>query len=267
MTESHVTAPSGPARKAGKRGKRPAVHVPELRLHNFRRAAPEPPPAAADVSCGIVDWGMLGNDTIGDCGPCATEHDRMVKACVSPATPTAAPGYEQGFVMPTAAATLSLYYAYGIAQGEPGPSPDQGVDNASWLAWLFSQGVIEAYAEVDVASPGAADRVHRAMVDFRGVIVGTHLTDDAEALFEAHEPWTTATGESPDTNKGHDILLVAYDDTGDTFVTWGADQKSTLAWDAACIDEAWVILTKEDADRAGYDFAAALKAIHDHLAL
>jgi len=265
-----VTAPTtrgrAPApRRAGKRGRLPAEHVPSLLVHNFRRGPAVAPPTSADVSCGITDWGMLGNDTIGDCAPAATAHDRMIKACVTPATGGAAPVFEPGFVVPTAEATLSLYYAYGIAHGEKGPDPDAGVNNAKWLAWLFKQGLIEAYAEVDVASAGAAARIHRAMIDFRGVIVGTHLTDDAQQVFEAHEPWTTAHGETSDPNKGHDVLLVAYDEHGDTFVTWGADQRSTIDWDHACMDEAWVILTKEDAARAGYDFDAARRAIHDHL--
>jgi hypothetical protein len=39
-------------------------------------------------------------------------------------------------------------------------------------------------------------------------------------------------------------------------VTWGAVQESTLDWTKACLDEAWVIITQEDAAAANVDIAA-----------
>jgi hypothetical protein len=32
----------------------------------------------------------------------------------------------------------------------------------------------------------------------------------------------------------------------DSWVTWGGAQRSTLAWTAACLEEAWVVITHED---------------------
>jgi hypothetical protein len=32
----------------------------------------------------------------------------------------------------------------------------------------------------------------------------------------------------------------------DTWVTWGALQESTELWTAACLDEAWAVVTTED---------------------
>ena len=42
----------------------------------------------------------------------------------------------------------------------------------------------------------------------------------------------------------------------DTWVTWGALQKSTTDWTTACLDEAWVIVAEEDTDSKLIDLAA-----------
>lgn len=190
-------------------------------------------------------WGMLGNDQYGDCGPAATEHYRMAKAGTADITNA------------SDAATEALYFAYGRAQGEPGSHPDQGVDNASWLKWMFDNGYITAYARVDAND---ADAVRMAMLNFSGVLVGCSLADQAEQEFNDHRPWTITAAERPDPQEGHDILLVAYDSAGETFVTWGALQRATVAWESGEAHagdlEAWVIMTNEDAARNGVDLDA-----------
>jgi hypothetical protein len=92
-----------------------------------------------------------------------------------------------------------------------------------------------------------------------------NLTDDADNLFEQGQPWTTANGEQPDTNNGHCIVKVAADGSQyDTWVTWGALQRSTRAWTTACLEEAWVIITQEDANATNLN-VAALRADIDAL--
>ena len=273
--------PSVPRRrKAGLRGKRAAVHVPELLIDRFRATAPASPPPTGDVSGGITAWGMLCNDRLGCCGFSAIEHYRIAKAIDA-----GAPGplaMEPGFIQPTDAETQALYYAYGIAQGEPGPDPDEGVTNSTMLAWLFARtqaaklagdDVEEfAYAEVDVSSAGAADRVHSEMLAFHGILVGGLLTDDAEADFEAVPPvpWHVTADDQPNPDDGHDWIIVAYDATGtkeidgyvvgDLGVTWGGLQWADIDFDSDAIQEAWVIVTEEDASRVGVDYPALLAA-------
>ncbi len=253
-------------RRAGLRGRHTTEHAPTLHVHHFQDAfGRAPAPRSADVSGGITSWGMLGNDELRDCGPAATAHARMLKAVIEPGTTAAPPRFEASFVQPTTEAVTAQYFAYGIAQGQPGPNPDHGVNNARWLAWLFSQGLIEAYAEIDLTGPDARARVRRAMVDFGGVLLGIGLTSDAEQCFESHEPWTLEHGHPSNPGNGHDVLLVAYDDAGDTLVTWGALQRSTIPFDHACFEEAWVIVTSEDAARSGFDLEGARAAIAEHI--
>lgn len=260
-------------RASGKKGLKLQTQSFGVQLHDLLVGAVTSPPPTGDVRNSLVDIGMLGNDVYGDCGPAATEHIRMVQGIMS--VVNGKPQWEPGFRPPHTAYTEGLYFAYGRTQGEPGLYPDYGVDNQSWLLWLFQHGYIEGFAEVDITPTvinglTGQQRMHRAMLDFRGCLVGVRLTDDAEQLFNDHKPWTTANGESPDPEEGHDICLTAYDETYDVYGTWGAWQEATLDWTRVCANECYVILTKVLADRAGYDFNAAvekLKAYPDvHLA-
>jgi hypothetical protein len=103
------------------------------------------------------------------------------------------------------------------------------------------------------------------MAAFHGAYVGVNLTDDADQLFGEHEPWTVANGEKADPNEGHCIVKVKADGSQyDGWVTWGGVQESTLDWTQACLDEAWVIISQEDADATNLD-VAALRADIDAL--
>jgi hypothetical protein len=205
---------------------------------------------------------MLGNDQHSDCGAAAFQHGRMAKSGrnVIEAAGTPLPADS-----PQATEfTLASYYAYGRSLGEKGRNPDEGVNNATWLKYLFKQGMIEGFAELDASN---ADEVHMAMLNFHGVLLGCDLTDDAEDLFKAHQPWTVTARDQPDPREGHDIYLVAYDNQAgtETIVTWGACQKCTVAWESgqalAGDLEAWVFITTEDAERNGVDLPALQAAI------
>ncbi len=238
-------------RSAGRRGrlpvKPPADRFPIQYLSSYLR---EPLPAPAypvDVTGGITDWGMLGNgpdpacsthpDGVGDCTFAGRQHYKMAKA--------AAGGETEDWE--TSNELVAEYLKYDHGQ-------DRGAQIAELLLHWYKAGVILAFAPVDHTEPAAVDA---AMAAFHGAYVGVNLTDDADNLFEAHQPWTTAAGQQPDPQDGHCIVKVAADGSAfDTWITWGGAQKSTLAWTAACLDEAWVIITQEDAASANIDIAA-----------
>lgn len=232
-------------RVAGRRGGVRESHVPALALAQFRTVEPTPPPSG-DVTMGLTDWGMLGNDEVGDCGAAATFHGLMAKALLSVAN--GEPTYESSFLIPTTPAVEGKYFAYGRAMGEPGEKPDQGVTNATWLHYLFTQGIIEWYGELDPKNPA---EVHQAALDGKGVLVAVDLTATAEQDFEDHQPWHLDGGPGD-----HDVLLVAYDDDGFTVVTWGGVQRCT-----GQVSEAWVFGSREDAGRAGYTATALIAAV------
>src|SRR6202043_3392140 len=85
------------------------------------------------------------------------------------------------------------------------------------------------------------------MAAFHGLYVGVDLTDSADSQFNAGEAWTVEGGQRPDPSNGHCIVKVRADGQRfDTWVTWGVLQQSTREWTAACIREAWAVVTTED---------------------
>jgi hypothetical protein len=203
-----------------------------------------------DGTSGITDWGMDGNDQWSCCGGSATDHGNMAKVGnVSQLDQLGRPKF---------AGTLPTYWAYGLAMGETGtpphdPSqPDQGVDNRTWLGFLFENEIIDGYGEIPV------DQIGRYAAQGVGVLLGVSLSDNAEQEFEAVPPipWGSA-GDTPDPNEGHDVWLIKYHpaDGSGAVITWGKVQPFDPAFHGN-IRDAWVIFDEEDADRVGYNWPA-----------
>ena len=247
-------------RSAGRRGRLP-VKPPAERFNiqylSSYLTTPLPPPVyPVDVTAGITDWGMLGNgpdptcttypNGVRDCTFAGREHYRMAKAAAGGET-------EQ---WETANDLVAEYLTYDHGQ-------DQGAQIADLLLYWYKAGTILGFAPLDHTNPAEVDS---AMAAFHGAYAGVNLTNDADQLFGQHQPWTTANGEQPNPNDGHCILKVAADGTAlDSWVTWGGVQRSTLAWTQACLEEAWVVITHEDAQAANLDLGklqADINALH-----
>jgi hypothetical protein len=232
----------GVDRSAGERG-RQAVKPAGQRLsinflHSYLRSPLVPTKYPIDVSGGITEWQMLGNgpdptltvnggQAVGDCTFAARQHLRMAKA--------AAVGKVETW--PTADELVREYLAY-----------DHGADNGANIAEVlvswFLTGKILAFAPVDHTDPSGCDAV---MAAFHGLYVGVDLTANANSEFEADQAWALQPGERPDPGDRHCIVKVKADGQKlDTWVTWGNLQQSTREWTAACIREAWAIVTTED---------------------
>ncbi len=247
-------------RSAGRRGrlpvKPPAERFPIQYLSSYLTVPLPAPVYPIDVTAGIAEWGMLGNgpdptlpkypNGLRDCTFAGRQHYRMAKA---------AAGREQE-QWETSAALSAEYLAYDKGQ-------DMGANMAELLLYWYKAGTILAFAPLDHTNPAEVDS---AMATFHGAYVGVNLTNDADSLFTQHQPWTTANGEQAIPNDGHCIVKVSADGTQfDSWVTWGGIQRSTLAWTKACLEEAWVIITEEDARAASLDVAklrADINALH-----
>jgi hypothetical protein len=236
--------------------KPPAERFAIQYLSNYLSTPLPAPVYPVNVTAGITDWGMLGNGPdptlpayphgVRDCTFAGRQHNRMAKA---------AAGSEQEQWESTEA-LVAEYLAYDNGQ-------DMGANMADLLLYWYQRGTILAFAPLDHTTPAEVDS---ATALFHGAYVGVNLTDDVDQLFAQHEPWTVANGEQPNPNDGHCILKVGADGTQfDSWVTWGAVQQSTMAWTQACLEEAWVIVTEEDAQAASLDIAklrADIDALH-----
>jgi hypothetical protein len=238
-------------RTPGLRGRRP-VKPPAERfaiqyLSRYLRAPLPAPAYPIDVTSGITEWGMFGNGPdktctthphgVGDCTFAGRQHNKMAKA---------AAGHETE-KWETSNELVAEYLTYDHGK-------DAGANIADLLLYWYKASKILAFAPVDHTDRAAVDA---AMAAFHGTYAGVNLTDDADQLFTEHEPWTVAGGQRSDPADGHCIVKVGADGGQfDTWVTWGELQKSTLAWTAACLDEAWVIVSQEDAQAASLDISA-----------
>jgi hypothetical protein len=246
-----------PARTAGKRGKLPARHLALRFIHDYAVATLAAPRYPVDVTGGIGadSWQMLANgpdptctthpDGVSDCGYAGRQHNKMSKAAC----------YGETEQWETSDELVAEYLEYDGGQ-------DNGVVLADVLLAWFKSGKIRGFAPVNHHDPAAVDS---AMQEFKGVICGVNLTDDADQLFSEGQPWTVAGRQQPDPAEGHVIVKVKADGRSlNTYVTWGAEQGATLAWTSACQDECWVILTTED-EVAKVDMAALaadIEALH-----
>ena len=240
---------------AGRVGPHRESHEPKLNALNYLTAAVQP--VSGYIKWSILQpigskWGMAYNADLGCCGFSAWQHYNAAKA--------AANGEDWKTVrettwLPTYARLDAAYYAYGIAQGEAGPHPDQGVSNAAMLAWAYKNGFIDGYLEVPVQF---ADWF---AMTFHGAIVGQVLDGDTAINdFNARprRAWR-AMGKSD----GHDTLLAEGDGVGGgAEITWGGVEPFDVTYRENNWTDVWVIIDKEDPNIDQVALAAILTEMH-----
>lgn len=193
-------------------------------------------------------WGMDDNDRYGCCGFAAMDHYNIAKTGNLKLIGT--------FGTSKFPSLIDAYFAYGIAQGEPGPRPDQGVSNATMLAWAVNEGFIWGYGEVQ---PAFLDWYAKT---FRGALLGV-LIDGTVASNDFNEyphrpPWN-AMGRLD----GHDTLYVKSQGKGPgTLITWGGQQTFTEEFRNTNITDTWVVFDKFDPAVDHTVLEAALVDVH-----
>lgn len=248
---------------AGRFGSLRESHEPRLKARDFLVASPTTGYLEWDGSVGIGEqWGMDHNgpdvdnpkwapNGLGDCGAAATDHYNMAKLQSYSA-------YGQ-LGMPQYAGTMGTYFAYGVAQGEVGtpvPSePDFGVSNATWLAFLYKQGIIDGYGEVE------DDETDWFTQTFRGCLLGLSIDGMlASQLFDDYprKPWNVMAMAD-----GHDTLgLITHSDGSGALITWGGVQPYTLEFRNTNITDRWVIFDNDDPNVNWPALQNALTEIH-----
>jgi len=226
--------------KPCKLGRRPVRRNGRSRLrsammHKFLATVP-PPTAneAADNTFGITAWGMMDNDTLGDCTIACPGH--LIQAW------TASSGSE---VTVPDSVILSAYENWcGYVDGDS--STDQGGDILTVLQDWQAKGLggysISSSAEIKVDEI----RIQQGVYVFGGVNGGVELPISAQS--QVGGLWDVVgdgqTGNSaPGSWGGHCTAIVGYDVDGVTLVTWGALQQATWRFVMAYYDEMHAIIS------------------------
>ncbi len=151
-----------------------------------------------------------------------------------------------GTVGPNPTDTQLAISRYVRFTGTPTP-PGPGCNLADLLLWLYKQGIVLAFAPVTLSNLEQQDAFMAAGF---GLYTGVLLTQFAQQDFAEHVEWGTEHAPQPDPSLGHCILRVGASGPADTdesaYVTWGAIQFATRAWDRACVEEAWLVVTREE---------------------
>jgi hypothetical protein len=226
--------------QAGLRGRLPK-RPPEQRFalkwaHEYLAVELPAPNYPVNVTEGIVNLGMQGNDVWGDCVEAGEVHYEMTTSASagSPFTPS-----------PDLAVQRAQQYA-GFGTTPPGP----GTDMPGYLHSLYQAGIILGWCPVDQTNRTTC--VSLMALGF-GLLIGVNLYDANESQFNSGQPFDVMPGQSPDPNDGHCVLWGSSQSaTGPEGVgTWAVWWPTTEAWIESCLiqnpdGEAYLVITTEE---------------------
>ena len=230
---------SAPVFKLGKHPKRSDRRTLQL-AHYLGAGLPTAPPAY-DNTGKVPAWGMLRNDTIGDCTCAGAAHLVMQW--------TADAGKEARV---TDAQVLTAYKKITGYNPKTGAN-DNGSDLLTVLNYWRKTGIgghkLPAFAEVKVTN---LVEVEQATFLFGGLYTGVLLPLSAQGQTVWDVPATGLKGRGkPGSWGGHCVPIVAYDATYFYCVTWGQVLKMTRAFFTTYFDEAYAGLGPDFLSPAG----------------
>ena len=207
----------------------------KLKFKKYSEGLPKPPEAFKQFD--FNDWGMLGNDQYGNCVFAGAAHETMLYNHEADKDVT----FNND-------AVLSDYSAVtGFNPNDP--STDQGADMYEAAKYRINTGVHDASGDVhkiDAFADLELDQteVKQAIYYFTAAPLGVAITQNAQAQFEAKEPWTPE--DDDEVEGGHYVPAVGYDDKYVYVVTWGKIHPVTWEYFTTYADTALVYLSQEN---------------------
>lgn len=223
-------------------GKHPAVIKPETpRFKSYLAEGIAPAPAEMNWYGSVTNWGMMGNDTLGDCTIASKGHDLQVASLNAPAS-----AWPQGMVSLSTAEAIQYYSSWdGYVPGDP--STDNGGVISSVLELWRQQRLIGhrlmAYAAID---PEDQPNIQKAIELFGVTDMGVQLPITAQSQIGG--TWDVVGDPNTDPNSapgswgGHDATVAAYNADGVILITWGALQAATWRFVQTYCDELWALI-------------------------
>lgn len=246
-------------RPVGLYGRKHALIPAGLRDLTYYAAGPLPT-APASVAVPSVpnpgdgtEWGMLGNDSKGDCGIAGLEHGFMAVSSILGLAPKP---------FPSAADAVSYYLHYNHGQ-------DIGVVLSQYLQFVEqrSGGYFgETVAGIAPVAVQDINTLHFTIDAYGFAYTGISVTEAMEEAFQYHQPWDL-TAIQGSVVGGHCIPLVGYDSNYLYAVTWGGVQAIAYpAW-SRIASEAWAVITGTQVTAGNDGRGINLAALQADLAL
>jgi hypothetical protein len=231
-----------------------------LQLSRYLASTVAAPPDQIDWGQKVNGWGMLGNDTVGDCVWAAQGHADMLWSTNA-----------QGAPVPiTTAECLAAYEKVTGYNPQAGPSGNNPTDRGTsllaglkyWRHTGLDKQTIDAFVEIEASD---IDNVKLGIDLFGCVYVGVQLPDSVLPTPSQVPSWTVTPDGTPanrvNPDNGHCIIYSAYDASGPTVVTWGQTVTASWAFHTAYCDEIYAMvapgwLNSSGVDPGGLDLAA-----------
>ena len=224
--------------RLGKTAARPGAV--RLKLSNYLDASALPTPPATfghENLIGATAWGMLGNDTVGDCVLAGGGHETMLW------------NREADKTVPFTAANSILDYSAITGYNPDDPATDKGTDMEVAAKYRRKTGLLDgdskrhkvaAYVDVQVADLN--EHLIAAYL-FGAVGIGIQFPKSAMDQFNAGQPWDVVAGA--EIEGGHYVPFVGRDPDFLYVVTWGRIQPMTTAFFEKYNDESIAYLSHE----------------------
>lgn len=228
------------ARKLGKRP--PRFDHRTLRLASYLTPALPPPPPRVDWTRGFnINYGMMLNDSLGDCVEAAKGHAGQVWSLCNGRLVTVPDSI-----------ILSNYEANGgYVPGDA--STDNGeVELDSLKAWRkngFGGHSLSAFAAID---PSIMTHVLSGIYLFGLAYIGFSVPQSAMDQNDRGETWDVVQHDGGIVG-GHAVIVPAYNTADDTLtcITWGMRQRMTFAFWNRYVDESYALLSVDWLIRGG----------------
>ena len=206
-----------------------------LRLARYMGASDTLPvaPAAVDWTRGIKDWGMMLNDSLGDCTIAGCAHAVQVWTA------------NMGSMATVADADILKAYEAWDGYNPADPSTDAGgieLDVLNdWRKSGLAGHTLAAFADV---SSSLLPVVRQAINLFGGVYIGISLPLSAQTQ-DVWDPTGSLTESAPGSWGGHCVFVPKYDAAGFTCITWGQLKTMTTAFWNTYVDEVHALLSPD----------------------
>jgi hypothetical protein len=225
------TASWGP-RKLGRKAIKTDTRT--LALGDYLTPSLPPPPLAANWTKDIASWGMMLNNTLGDCTIAGVGHAIQVWTA------------NTGTIVTMPDSTIESYYEKwdGYVPGDP--NTDNGgiaLDVLNdWQKNGFAGHALLAFADPKVAN---LIEIRQSIALFGGVYIGLSLPLTAQSQNVWDVVPNGGAKAKPGSWGGHCVFVPSYNAKGFTCITWGQQKTMTLAfWKKYC-DEAHTLLGQD----------------------
>jgi hypothetical protein len=236
-----LNMPNRMTRKLGKLA--PVIDHRTLKLAKYKPVLPTPPLAVDWTKKAAQPWGMMLNDTIGDCTCAAAGHALQ--------TWTGNAGH------PSTSLDQAILKAYKACGGYDGtPNTDNGAAMLTVLKYWRKTGICDRKIGAFVSvNPRSLAEVLFAIWHFEGVYMGLALPDSAQNQDVWDVPASGVLNGPGVAGSwgGHAIWTPKYQRPNDRLwcITWGREQPMTMRFLQQYCDEMYAVVSQDMLDSTG----------------